>query len=526
MKKSAFFLFLGVFLFFSLSNKPKTGDYLTAIKEISSQAIQAHMRFLSSDLLFGREPGTQGYEIAANYMVSQFEKLGLEPAGEDSTYFQQVVLSRFNLDFSGSVLAVMKRDETKLLHMEDNYFIYSRYDLEESSDERKMVFSGFGLDYPKQDYFPLGNVDVKGKFIVAMLGFPDFAPESQASGVFEKIERAESLGAKGIILLASPQILSRYSWSRLKYIAGRGFEIKGRNTPQDFFAAVMHHDLAHELTGFTIDSLMSMANSSKFVAFEFDNQLSYHIHTERNETLTKSPNVIARIPGVDPVLKNEFIVYTAHLDHMGIGRPVNGDSIYNGAYDNASGCAILLEIARAFKNLPTPPSRSILFIALTAEEIGLYGSRYFVKYPTVPLQDIVANINIDMVLMEGPLERAVALGQDYIDFGDVVNASAEEIGVVLVPDPLPHERLFMRSDQYSFVQKGIPAVFIINDLTDSLNNNWFKSEYHSPRDEFREDMHFDAGATHARLNFLIGYRISENSRRPGWKSGSQYSRRD
>jgi hypothetical protein len=526
MKKSAAVLFLGAIFFLSVSQKPTTVDYQATIDSISAQAIQAHMRFLSSDLLFGREPGTIGYEIAANYMVSQFEKLGLEPAGDDSTYFQQVALSRFNLDYSGSALAVINQDDTKLLPMDDNYFIYSRYDIEESSDESKMIFSGFGLNYPKQGYFPLDGIDVSGKLLVAVLGFPDFAPESQVSGVFEKIERAESLGAKGIILIASPQILGRYSWTRLKHMSGRGFEIRGRNTPKDFFSAVVHHQVAQELTGFSVDSLISISNSPDFSAFELAPRLSYHVQTERNETMTTSPNVIAKLPGADPILKNEYIVYTAHLDHVGVGWPVNGDSIYNGAYDNASGCAILLEIANAFKKLPTPPARSILFIALTAEEIGLFGSRYFVKYPTVPLEDIVANINIDMVLMEGPLENAVALGNEYVDFEDMVVETAEEIGVNLIPDPLPHERLFMRSDHYSFVQMGIPALFIINDLTDSVNNAWFKSNYHSPKDEFSESMHFDAGAKHARLNFLIGYRISENPKRPEWKSDSRYSRRD
>jgi hypothetical protein len=525
MKKPSLTIFLVGSFFLALVVKKNPPAYQLAVDNISAQAIQAHMRFLSSDLLFGREPGTDGYAIAAKYMVSQFEKMGLEPAGDDSTYFQQVTLSRYTLDYSGSAVAVVNQDETKLLTMDDQYFIYSRYDLEEDSEDTKMIFAGYGLNYPDHNYLPLQNIEAEGAFLVALLGNPDFSSPVQTSGISTKIEMAESMGAKGIVLIGSPQTLSRFSWNRLRTMTSRGFEIKGRNAPQDFFAMVVHHQVAEDLTGFTVDSLLFMANSVDFNSFQLPTRLKYNISIERNETLTVSPNVVAKLPGSDPSLKNEYLVYTAHLDHIGVGFPVNGDSIYNGAYDNASGCAIMLEIANAYRNLPQGPSRSILFVALTAEEIGLWGSRYFTKYPTVPLNSIVANLNIDMVLMEGPLNKAVALGKEYVDFDDVIAASAKEIGIELIPDPMPQERLFMRSDHYSFVQQGIPALFIINDLTDSLNQEWFRRYYHSPKDEFKEDMHFDAGAQHARLNFLIGYQISENPKRPEWKSDSPFGRR-
>jgi Zn-dependent M28 family amino/carboxypeptidase len=223
-------------------------------------------------------------------------------------------------------------------------------------------------------------------------------------------------------------------------------------------------------------------------------------------------------------MKNEFVVYTAHLDHEGIGQPMEGDSIYNGAYDNAAGIAIMLEIARAFTELPEPPKRSVLFIALTAEEMGLLGSEYFVNHPTIPLDDMVASLNTDMFLMEKPLTELVALGEEFSSLADLAQQVCQQKKVRIIPDPLPEENAFMRSDHFSFVKKGIPSLFIINSFykSDTLNENsdvnyrWLKTLYHTPLDNFRENINYEAGVTYAQINFLIGYLAAEQKDRIKW----------
>jgi Zn-dependent M28 family amino/carboxypeptidase len=234
--------------------------------------------------------------------------------------------------------------------------------------------------------------------------------------------------------------------------------------------------------------------------------------------------VLAYIEGSDPRLKEEYMVYTAHLDHEGIGQPLEGDSIYNGAYDNAAGTAIMLEIARAYTELTRPPKRSVLFIALTAEEMGLLGSEYFANHPTVPLDNLVASLNTDMFLMEKPLHEIVALGEEFSGLGHLAHLVCQQKKVAIVPDPLPEENIFMRSDHFSFVKKGIPSLFVINSFhkSDTLdeksdaNYRWLKTVYHTPLDNFRENIHYEAGVTYAQINFLIGYLAAEQKDRIKW----------
>jgi Zn-dependent M28 family amino/carboxypeptidase len=238
----------------------------------------------------------------------------------------------------------------------------------------------------------------------------------------------------------------------------------------------------------------------------------------------ESTNVIGYLRGSDPLLKNEFVVYTAHLDHEGIGRPMEGDSIYNGAYDNASGTAIMLEIARVFSELPDPPKRSVLFIALTAEEMGLLGSEYYVNHPTVELNNMVASLNLDMFLMEKPLREIVVLGEDLSGLGNLARLACRKLNVEMAPDPLPEENIFMRSDHINFVKKGIPSLFMINnyrksdpmDENSDANYRWLRTYYHTPLDNFQTDIYYEAGVTFGQINFLTGYLAAEQKEKIDW----------
>ena len=261
--------------------------------------------------------------------------------------------------------------------------------------------------------------------------------------------------------------------------------------------------------------------------------LSFELPVEASvETVTRHramtcANVAAMLPGSDPVLKNEYVVFTAHLDHLGVGEPVDGDAIYNGAYDNASGVAALMEVARAFSDLPEPPPRSMVFVAVTGEESNLVGAEYFAHYPTVPVDQIVANINIDQVAIWYDLLDVVGHGTEHSSIIQAVENSASRLGVEISPDPMPEEVSFIRSDQYAFVRQGIPAVLVAagTETGDAeldgaaIMNDWLQTRYHTPKDDFDQPIDFNAAAKHARLYFLIGYEVASDQERPTWNPG-------
>ncbi len=245
----------------------------------------------------------------------------------------------------------------------------------------------------------------------------------------------------------------------------------------------------------------------------------------------ESPNVAGLLRGSDPSLREEVVVYSAHLDHLGIGEPVQGDSIYNGALDNASGSAGLLEVARAFATLPTTPRRSVMFLAVTGEEEGLLGSDYFAEHPTVPIERIVANVNLDGLALLYPLREMVAFGAEHSTLDSTVARAAKRLGVTLAPDPFPQEVFFVRSDQYSFVRRGVPSLFPFMGMRSDSGvdaparfKEWLASRYHTPQDDIGQPMNFEAGARHAQLGFLVGLEIANANERPAWRKGDFFER--
>jgi Zn-dependent M28 family amino/carboxypeptidase len=236
---------------------------------------------------------------------------------------------------------------------------------------------------------------------------------------------------------------------------------------------------------------------------------------------------MAVLRGSDPSVRDEVLVYTAHLDHLGVGEPLNGDRIYNGAYDNASGCAVLIEVARAFAGLPRSPRRSIMFMAVTGEEKGLQGSEYFTEYPTIPMENIIGNINLDMFLMLHPLNDLIAFGAEHSDLSGNVEDAARKLGIKTTPDPMPEEVIFVRSDQYNFVKKGVPAVFLVGgeDVGGVLppgsvdDETWIRDYYHTQIDDMSQYIDFGAGVKFSQANLLIGYDVANQENRPKWNDG-------
>jgi Zn-dependent M28 family amino/carboxypeptidase len=276
----------------------------------------------------------------------------------------------------------------------------------------------------------------------------------------------------------------------------------------------------------TLDEVFAVAKAGKPQGFALP--VSAHIHTVAANSVIQSPNIVAELKGSDPSLREQYVVYTAHVDHLGICPPVEGDNVCHGAMDNASGTSSLLEIARAYASLPEPPRRSVLFVFVTGEEMGLLGSDYFAHFPSVPLKSIVANVNIDGAPgLYYPMKDVVALGAEHSTMGNEVTAAAQQIGYELTPDPMPEEVMFIRSDQYSFVLQGVPAVDVSDGIkaTDPPVNGlevikkWLTTRYHTPLDNMDQPMDFDSAAKGAVMNFLVGYEVAEHSGIPAWNKG-------
>ncbi|HEY8714533.1 MAG TPA: M28 family metallopeptidase, partial [Candidatus Acidoferrum sp.] len=503
-------------------------------------------RFLADDALEGRGTGTRGYDLAAKYMASQFESLGLEPAGDHGTYFQNVPLRSMKPDESKTSFTINRGGKQENLVFRKDYISYGDPSRAESSVEAPVVFVGEGVTAPDQNYDDYRGIDAKGK-IVAMLGnAPDFESSLKAhySSSELKLKNAADHGAVGVLTLYDPVFQGLYSFeAQVRDLSFPGFHwLDPQHQPNDFYpqikaTAILSMDAVKNLfagSPHSADEVYAAMKAGKPLSFELPMTASIHIAT----TLQDVPgrNIAARLEGSDPVLKSENVVYTAHLDHLGIGDPVNGDTIYNGALDNASGSAILIEMARAFAHMHPRPRRSIVFVSVTGEEAGLLGSDYFAHYPTVAKNSIVADVNMDEDLMLWPLQDIVAYGAEHSSLDNVVKKAAARLHLVESPDPAPEEVVFIRSDQYSFVKQGIPAIFPVPGLKSSdpkinpaaIFKNWEQVRYHHPQDDMDQpNLDWDAAAKYARFVFLCGYLIAEDPQRPTWNKsdffGDHYS---
>jgi len=505
---------------------------------IRPQALRAHIGFLADDLLEGRETGTRGYQLAANYVAAQFEALGLLPAGSDGSYFQPVPLRRFEaVGPESSFIVVRDGQESALTYGKD--FVMSGDPLRtETRVAAPVAFAGYGVSAPEAGYDDYAGLDVRGKIIVLMRGAPASLPHDQrAYYSSNEVKRATAAahGAVGMLGFLTPDAEKRVGWEKIVALMGAGgmrwLDPAGR--PHDVWpeirgTALLSPAAAEALfegASASLATVLADIRAGKPHALELPVTAKLRVVSRHGQL--ESPNVVAMLPGSDPDLRQEYVVYSAHLDHLGVGPPVEGDAIYNGATDNASGTAVLLEIAQAFARLRQRPRRSVLFLAVTAEEKGLLGSDYFVHSPTVPFAGLVANVNLDGALMLHPLHDVVAFGAEHSSLAAAVEQAAHQLGLELSPDPMPEQALFIRSDQYSFVQRGVPAVFMVegfktgdpNRQGRALLMEWMQMRYHTPQDDLSQSLDFEAGAQFARVNFLIGYQVANQTPRPQWNAG-------
>jgi hypothetical protein len=518
----------------------------TTMDEIRPEAMRAHIRFLADDLLEGRGTGTRGYQVAANYVAAHFEALGLEPAGVDGTYFQPVPLRKVDLEPGRSSMSVSRNGQVHTLTYAEDYLLdaWKANNLQdaETSVTAPVVFAGHGVTAPELDYDDYANVDARGK-IVALFEFaaPSSFPDDQRAYYASdsvKAQNAADHGAVGMLTFMRPQEAERWPWDwcvpqfengSLCWLDDRGSpqslsgvipEIQARVLLNRSGAEALFVDAPH-----TLEDVFATADEGD--PFSFDLPVEVSVETVTRHRAMDCANVAAMLPGSDPVLRNEYVVFTAHLDHLGVGEPVDGDAIYNGAYDNASGVAALMEVARALTVLPKPPPRSVVFVAVTGEESGLVGADYFAHDPTVPAEQIIANINIDEVAIWYDLLDVVAYGSEHSTIVRAVKNAASRLAVEISPDPMPEECFFIRSDQYAFVCQGIPAVWVAagTETGDpeldgaAIMSDWLQTRYHTPKDDLDQPIDFNAAAKHARLYFLIGHEVANNLERPAWNPG-------
>jgi hypothetical protein len=517
---------------------PIPAEAQTAMAELRKEPFRAHLAFLADDLLEGRGTGKRGHEIAARYVAAQFEAMGLKPAGQNGTYYQRVPFREITVDPDKCAITITENGSAAQLKWADDFIMRGNEVNPDASVEAQVVFVGYGVKTPDGRYDDYVGIDVKGKIVALLPGAPpSFSAEMRAHlGSFrEKFRSARDHGAVGIIGLRSPNSERILPWPRV--VIGAGFPamrwlgpdgVPGDAFPQIQVAATLSRAASEKLFQHATKSwgdVLRDAEASKPQAFPLPVTARMRA-VSRHETIT-SPNVAAVLPGSDPKLSQEYVVYSAHVDHLGIGTPINGDSIYNGAADDASGTAALLVIAQAFKSLPHAPARSIMFLGVTAEEKGLLGSDYFAHFPTVPIQSIAANVNMDGASLFYTFSDIVPLGATDSTLDSVVQRNAARLGLKVSPDPEPDQLNFVRADQYSFVRQGVPSVYISEgeEARDpkidakKFGEQWVANRYHAPSDDMNQPMDLDASVEFMQIDFLVGYDIAQDPQRPTWKPG-------
>lgn len=509
-----------------------------------AQRIQADVAYLAADAREGRAAGTLGFDQAADYVATRFKNLGLDPAGDEGSYFQRVPLLEATRLQDGASLT-LTRDTTNIDFVFEKEFLPGiNFNNPTHAISAPMVFVGQAVFAPDLNHNDFAGVLLRDKIAVVFDGAPEHFPVTQRafySSRNEKLKQLSERGAIAVLYVSNPKKERDRPWAMDSgNWAVPGMRLVDKNSlPIDSFpqlqaTASVNLEATRKIfegSKYSADVLFDQLKNGKLQAFDLPGTLSMTGNTQLR-TL-ESRNVAAKLPGSDPKLKAEHLVFTAHLDHIGIGAPVNGDAIYNGALDNALGAGIMLEAARSVSLLSTKPKRSILFIALTAEEKGLLGADYFAKNPTVPKNSLVANINMDMPIVLTELLDVVMIGVEHSSLQNQVKQAADEIGFLLSPDPAPDEVVFVRSDQFAFVRQGIPAVYLDGGVVakdpkiagKELMKRFLQTHYHRPSDDVNQPIHYPTAAKMAALNARIGQLIADDPYRPRWNLGDFFGKK-
>ncbi len=496
----------------------------------------AHVKFLADDSLEGRDTGSDGLRKAQAYAVEQLQKAGLEPAGTNG-FYQPIRFNQYQVDEAKSSLALVAGGQSKPLSFADDAFISTRSTHASTALSAPLVFIGYGLQIPEKNLDELSGLDLKGKIVVYLAGSPADIPTALASHYQTPGERWKSLhaaGAIGIITIFNPASMD-IPWSRISLnrnhpsmdLADPEFD----ETPGLQLGVAFNPASAEQLfagSGHTFAEIAALGKDRKPLP-RFPLAVSLKANAVINTASLESANLVAKLPGSDPALKNEFVVLSAHIDHVGIGAPINGDRIYNGAMDDGSGSALVLDMAANLKAHPEKLKRSILFLLVTAEEKGLLGSKYFAAHPTVPIKSIVADVNVDMFLPIVPLKILKIEGIEESGLGARAAEIAQSMGIKPIPDPEPLRNAFIRSDQYSFIKKGVPAVkvdvgFELGTPEQKIFKDWLTNRYHAPSDDVNQPVDLHSAALYEEFTRRLLIETADTTARPRWKPDSFFRR--
>ena len=529
--------------------KPKKGSIaagrlpapaFAAMQTIDPERIRAHVRFLADDLLEGRGTGQRGGDIAAEYIATQFALYGLKPAGDNGTYLQKVPMVGVTTLPESTFTIVANSGQPMNLKLLDDYVTSNQTQQPQSDINTEIVYVGYGIEAPEYNWDDYKSTDVKGKVLLMLVN----EPPSDDPRFFKgkaltyygrwtyKYEEAARKGAVGVILIHKTDMAS-YGWDVVRNSwSGEAAYLKAEGVPKLTAASWVQLEVARKLAanaGMDLDKMMVDARSRDFRPIPLPARLQAHLVSGIRPF--DSNNVIAMLPGTSAKLKNEAVMYTAHYDHLGIAPNQPGDKIYNGANDNATGCGILLEIARAYSAAGTKPARSIIFASVTGEEKGLLGSEYLGKHPPIPAGNLSLDLNYDDVPPLGSPEETEVSGSERTDFYHVVQSTAKDFRLAIRPDARPEAGHYYRSDHFSLARVGVPS-FSINEgmKYKGHDTNWGMQQaedytakrYHQPTDEYHPDMDFTGDAAMARFGFALGWKAASMPQSVSWEKGDEF----
>jgi len=513
---------------------------IAALETINPERIRAHVRFLSHDLLEGRGTGQRGGDIAAEYISTQFALYGLKPAGDNGSYLQKVPLVGITPALQTTFSLVAANGSAVDLKPLDQYVAYDQTQQPESDVNSEIVYVGYGIEAPEYKWDDYKGADVRGKVLLMLVN----EPPSDDPNFFKgkaltyygrwtyKYEEAARKGAVGAILIHQTEMAS-YPWEVVRSSnSGEKSFLKLDGTPKLKAASWVQLDVAKQLAdtaGLNLDKMMADARSRDFHPVTLQVKLKAHMVSHIRPF--ESNNVLATLSGSNPKLKSEAVMYTAHYDHLGIRPDMPGDNIYNGADDNATGCGILLELARAFSEARQKPRRSILFASVTAEEQGLLGSEFLGKHPPVPAGKITLDLNYDDVPPLGSPQEVEVSGAERTTFYRMVEATAREFRLTIRPDSRPEAGHYYRSDHFSLARVGIPG-FSINEGMKYKGHDvaWGMQQaeefttkhYHQPSDEYHPEMDFTGDSAMARFGLALGWQAASQAKAIEWKKGDEF----
>jgi Zn-dependent M28 family amino/carboxypeptidase len=515
------------------------GVAFAALETISPEHIRWHVRFLSHDLLEGRGTGQRGGDIAAEYIATQFAEYGLKPAGDHGTYMQKVPLVGITTLPETQFSLIPKKGEAMDLKPLDEYVAYDQTQQTQSDVDAPIAFVGYGIEAPEYNWDDYKGADVRGKVLLMLVN----EPPSNDPNFFKgkaltyygrwtyKYEEAARKGAVGVILVHQTEMAS-YPWEVVRNSnSGERAALKV-DGPLLKVASWIHYDVAARLaraSGMNLDRMMQEAQSRNFHPVDLGARLKAHMVSKVRSF--ESNNVLAILPGSDRKVADEAVLYTAHYDHFGIRPDMPGNNIFHGASDNATGCGILLELARVYGSAAGRPRRSILFAAVTAEEQGLLGSEYLGKHPPIPAGKITLDLNYDNVMPLGAPEEVEVSGAERTTFYPDVQAMAKEFRLAIRPDAQPEAGHFYRSDHFSLARVGVPS-FSINEGMKykghpeswglEREQEYIAKHYHQPSDEYHPEMDFTGDSAMARFGFALGWEAASLPKLIGWQHGDEF----